>query len=203
VSLARTLPFLLIGAPIAVAGGACGRDETREGPPPLATSSLSKDAGPRDAGGAPVPDAALEASAGATTFKGKLDATTPVKFGGDPYCEYTMTFDNVEIEIAMLESGEVIGAQVKNHAVEVALPPCPHPPMAPSSQWFSLTTVTPTASGSTLAFEGAKTNQPVTSLVIDLTQVGVTYEASAGWKRTDLGPPFAWEVRAKVTLVAH
>lgn len=189
----------------AFVSAACGSSDVGDGPPPLSTGpSTPRDAGPRDTGPAPVVDAAgVEASAGATTYKGKLDTTKEAKFGGSPFCEYTMTLKDIEIEIAALESGEVIGAAVKDLAVEAALPPCPHPPMEQSMQRFALTTVTKTASGATLAFEGAKTNQPATSLVIDLAQVGVTYEASAGWKRTDQTPPLDWEVRAKLTLVAQ
>lgn len=199
--------MLVVVAAFAGAGAfsaACGSTDVGEGPPPLSTgSSAPRDAGPRDTGSAPVDAAVVEASAGATTYKGKLDATKAVKFGGDPFCEYTMTLKDIEIEVAALESGEVIGAAVKDLAVEATVPPCPHPPMDPSMQRFALTTVTKTASGATLAFEGAKTNQPVTSLVIDLTQVGVTYEASAGWKRTDQTPPLDWEVRTKLTLVSQ
>jgi hypothetical protein len=143
---------------------------------------------------------AIEASAGATTFKGTLDTTVPVKFGGKGYCEYTMTLKQVAIEVAALESGEIIGAAVKDLAIEGTVAPCTYNPMPPSDQTFALTTVTKTASGATLAFEGAKTNRPETALVIDLTRVGITYEASAGWKRSDQTPPLVWSVQAKLTL---
>jgi hypothetical protein len=191
----------------AIVSAACGGSDESGGPPPLATggSSSPRDAGARDTGTAYGSDAmsGVEASAGATTYKGTLDTTKAVAFGGDPFCEYTMTLKDIEIEIAALESGEVIGAAVKDLAMEGTVPPCPHPPMAPSMQRFALTTVTKTASGATLAFEGASANRPETSLVIDLTRVGVTFEASAGWKRTDQTPPLVWEVRAKLTLAAQ
>lgn len=186
-------------------GVACGSSSDESaGPPPLSTSSSPKDAGPRDAGGDPVLDAMpMDAGPGATTYKGQLDATNAVKFGGDPYCEYTMTLKDVAIEVAALESGDIIGAAVKDLVLEATVPPCPHAPMDPAVQRFALTTVTPTASGATLAFEGAKTNQPETSLVIDLAKVGATYQASAEWKRVDLDPPLDWTVTAKVTLAAR
>ena len=111
-----------------------------------------------------------------------------------------MTLEGIEIEVAALASGEVIGATVKDRAVETAVPPCPHAPMEPSAHRFALTTVTPAASGSKLAFEGAASNRPETSLVVDLTQVGVTYEATATWTRTDQGPPLGWTVKATLTL---
>ena len=199
----------ILGAFVAVATGsaACSSTDDGNGPPPLSTeSSSTRDAGRRDGSSAPDAMAAAEASAGATTYKGTLDTTKAVSFGGDPYCAYAMTLKDIEIEIAALESGDIIGAAVKNLAVEETPPtdpPCPHQPMAPSMQRFALTTVTKTASGATLAFEGASTNRPETSLVIDLTKVGVTYEASAGWKRTDQTPPLVWEVRAKLTLTAQ
>jgi hypothetical protein len=125
-----------------------------------------------------------------------------VKFGGEPFCEYTITLKQVEVEIAALENGDLVSATVKDLAVEGAVPPCPHPPIAPTLHTFALTTTTKTASGLTLAFEGAKSNKPETSLVIDLARVGVTYEASLGWKRTDQVPPFDWLVTAKMTLAS-
>ena len=191
----------------AVVSAACSGTDDGNGPPPLSTgSSSTRDAGPRDTGSASDAMVDVETSAGATTYKGTLDTTKAVPFGGTPYCAYTITLKDIEIEIAALESGDVIGAAVKNLAVEGTPqtdPPCPHQPMAPSMQRFALTTVTKTASGATLAFEGASTNRPETSLVIDLTRVGVTYEASAGWKRSDQTPPLVWEVRAKLTLAAQ
>ena len=208
----RRLGLLVISSVFAtgvVASAACGGSEAVDGPPPLSTGSPSpRDAGPRDTGTDFTLDAmpAPEASAGATTYKGTLDSTPAVKFGGKSgntvYCEYTLTLEDIEIEIAALESGDVIGATVKDLAVDAIVPPCPHAPMAPSMQRFALTTVTKTASGATLAFEGAASNQPKTSLVIDITRSGaVAFVAAARWKRIDLGPPFDWEVKAKVTLV--
>ncbi|MBX3199382.1 MAG: hypothetical protein KF894_14710 [Labilithrix sp.] len=184
----------------AIAGAACGGDDGAGGPPPIATSS-ARDAGARDSG--TLVPVETEASAGAMTFEGRLTETVPVPFGGSPYCEYTMKLEDVVIEVAALESGEIIGATVKDRAVEAAPPPCPHPPMTPSAQSFSLTTVTPSASGSTLAFVGATTNRPETSLVVELVRVGVTYEAAAEWKRTDQTPPLDWTVKATLTLTAE
>ncbi len=208
--MSRRLGLLVIaGAFVAgvAVNAACSSSDDGAGPPPLSTggSSSSRDAGRRDSGGGSEGDALspADAGAGATTYKGTLAETKTVTFGGEPFCEYTMTLKDVEIEIAALDSGDVIGAAVKDTAVETSVPPCPHPPMATSMQRFALTTVTKTASGATLAFEGASTNRPETSLVIDLTRVGVTYEASVGWKRSDQTPPLVWEVTAKVTLAAQ
>jgi hypothetical protein len=196
-SVAFVVGTFVAGALMAMA---CGGDDASKGPPPLATSTVSRDAGARETGGPTY----LEAGPGAaTTFKGRLATTTPVKFGGDPFCDYTMTLENVEIEISALESGEIIGAKVQDRTVEAALEPCPFAPAAPSLQTFALTTVTPTASGSTLAFEGGASNEPETSLVIDLARVGATYEATAGWKRTDQGPPLDWSMTLKLTLTAQ
>ncbi|OJY15683.1 MAG: hypothetical protein BGO98_23710 [Myxococcales bacterium 68-20] len=189
---------VLVASVIAIAGAACGGSNDGDGPPPLATAA-PKDAGTRDSG-ILVPAEAGPMEPGAATFKGKLGKTNAVKFGGTPYCEYTMTLEDIEVEIAALPSGEVIGAAVKDRAVETAVPPCPHAPMKPSAQRFALTTVTPAASGSKLAFEGAAGNRPATSLVVDLTRVGVTYEATATWTRTDQGPPLSWTVKATLTL---
>ncbi|MBX3207486.1 MAG: hypothetical protein KF764_20730 [Labilithrix sp.] len=201
--LARRSALLVLGSSLfagASVSAGCGDDRGSSGPPPIATSSVS-DAGARDSG--TLVPVETEASRGATTFKGKLATTTAVTFGGTPYCEYSMKLEDIVIEIAALDSGELIGAAVKDRAVEAAAPPCPHAPMAPSQQAFALSTVTPNAAGSTLAFVGAKDNRPETALVIELTRVGVTYQAAAEWRRTDQPAPLDWAVKATLTLAAE
>lgn len=203
--LGPILVLTTVAAIVAAIGVACGGNDDAAAPPLLGTGSpVQKDAGaPSDAGTLTPFDAGLEASSPATTFRGRLDATLPVKFGGSPYCSYTVSLKEIVIEVAALESGDLIGASVSNLVVEATIPPCPNPPMAPARQTYALTTTTKTASGLTLGFEGAKPNQPATALVIDLVRIGVTYEASVGWHRTDQKPPLDWSVAAKITLAAE
>jgi hypothetical protein len=136
----------------------------------------------------------------ATTYVGTLDSTPTVRFGGSPYCFYDVTLKQVEIEVAALPNGDVIGAQVTDTMVEASVPPCTYSPSPPSAQSFSFTTSKPTADGFELSFNGAAQNQPATKLVVGLKKVGSSYEAAANWHRTDQPAPLDWTATTKITL---
>lgn len=176
---------------------ACGGDEAGSGPPPLTTGTTPP---PPDDAGSSVGQDVLEATTTTKTFKGSLATTKTVRFGGDPYCEYTMTIKQIEIEILFLENGEVGLARVRNQAVETSVPPCPHPPMDPSSHDYALKGATKTATGVSITLVGATSNRPDTSLVLDLVTKGDGFDAAATWKRLDQKAPLDWVVNATVPL---
>ena len=137
----------------------------------------------------------------ATTFVGTLDATPPVPFGGAPYCKYTVTMKNIDIEVSIVPGGQVIGATVKNTRVEATVPPCTFPPSNPSDQSFAFTTLTQLPNGDELAFSGARPRTtPATTLTLDITPAGTTYKATAHWHRTDQDTILDWTVSSTVTL---
>jgi hypothetical protein len=178
---------------------ACGSDESGSGPPPLGTGSPSR----VDDASSDLPksdDVVIEPSASSKTYKGTLATTKTVKFGGSPYCEYTITIKEIAIEILQLEDGTIGLARVRNVAVETSVPPCPHPPMDPSNHDYALSSATKTASGITVKFVGAGSNRPNTSLVIDLAQKGDGFDAAAQWKRIDQKAPLDWLVSATIPL---
>jgi len=184
--------------------------------PPLAsTATARRDAGTKSDGAPadPIDETDAEAThpivdgAAAQTFKGTLAETLPVKFGGDPYCQYSVKLKPIVIEVAVLDSGEVIAATVQDTTIEAVIPttpPCPYGPMEPSAQTYALTTTVKNDAGTglTLSFKGAAGNRPTTSLVIDLVKNGASYDASCVWKRTDISAPLDWQIKAKLTLTS-
>lgn len=149
-----------------------------------------------------VPVQPIDAGSGgaATTYIGTLDATPTVRFGGSPYCYYDVTLKSVRIEVAALPSGEIIGASVTDTMVEASVAPCTYAAAPPTDCSFAFTTATRNADGYQLDFKGATSNHPATKLVVNLTKVGASYEASASWHRTDQGAPLDWTVTTKITL---
>jgi hypothetical protein len=177
------------GALLAVLVAACGgiRDERADA------------AAAADASGSTA-DAALEPSS--TTYAGMLDAIPAVPFGGPPYCEYTITLEEVGLEVEVSPSGQVIGAEAGNLSTEGTLPPCTDviPPTVVS---YNLATATRTDAGARLMMRGAPGNVPLTTLTIELARAGDGFEAELTWKRTDQPPPLDWVVTAAMTLSAR
>jgi hypothetical protein len=149
----------------------------------------------------PPSDAGKEATGpGVTTFRGSLATTGKVAFGGGRYCEYEIVLEDVDVDLRMLESGEITDVAVQNRAVEHAADGCPHEPMSPSQHEYRLAQVTKTPSGARLTFTGAEANRPKTELVMELSPEGRRYRAAMQWKRVDFEAPLDWTVTASLLL---
>ena len=192
-----------IGGATLVANAACGsyRDATPEDPLPVATSPPPPP--PVDSGVVPLEASTADATTPSSeTYAGALAATTKVTFGGDPYCTYEVMLENVEIVLGVLGTGEVTTSTVTDVVIETTTG-CPHPPMDPSMQSFAFATSTVTAGGIRVDFVGANTNQPKTSLVVDLVARADGYDATMTWTRIHAEPQLAWKVTTVVPLAAQ
>lgn len=186
----------------------CAGDEAAPAPPPLGQERAAPPASatreePSAEEGEQVLDGIIvpaEPTPGASTFAGALATSATVPFGGGGFCKYDITLRDIAIEIEVSPSAEVARATVRDLAVEQALDGCPHAPMEPSIQDFTLKSAAVTTTGTRIELVGAKTNRPATSLVIDLVETGTGFEATATWTRTDQKAPLAWSVTAKTNL---
>jgi len=136
----------------------------------------------------------------AVAYEGKLAATAAVPFGGGTYCKYDVTLKSIIVDLSVSDAGDFESATMHDVMNEATVGTCPYAAMAPSNQTFTSTKATKTATGFHIEFAGGKDNRPVTSLVVDVVMNGASYDATATWKRTDIGAPLAWTVTAKVTL---
>jgi hypothetical protein len=89
------------------------------------TFTLGRDASIDTFGG--QPDGRLSDAAMATPYKGTIAQTPLVAFGGTPYCNYTITLKQLEINLDILSSGQVTTGQVKDLNVEGTDATCPNP----------------------------------------------------------------------------
>ena len=159
----------------------------------------------RDPMGTPDAAVASDATVAPVTYKGTLAQTTANMFGGGTgFCTYTITFKQLDLELAILPSSkQVTTGRTQNLNVEAVVPTtpvCPYGPAGPSISSYTFASATKTSTGMTLTFQGATTNSPKASLVVILTPSGTGYTAAMTFHRTDLGPPLDWLVTATVTL---
>lgn len=137
------------------------------------------------------------------TYKGTLDQTPPVTFGGAPYCMYTITLKQLDVELAIVPPSQVITGRVQDLNVEAIVPPCPNGSIPPMIATYTLASAMPSQSGTTLTFQGATSNVPAVSLVIELSSAGEAYQARLGFHRSDAVPPLDWSVVATIPLSAR
>jgi|GEM_PF-5583584 len=199
-----TAAFLMAGAALAACGG---DDAAGTAPPPLPTSTAARDAGAPETAAAPPADAgARDAAPETRRWTGTLAQTAPADFGGSPYCKYRMTLKQIAVDVTMKANGEVAAATVTNATFEETVPPCPNPPMKPTTQEFTFASATKLAGGGVhVNFAGVAANEPETSLVLEgpLDGKGPSAVVALEWHRTDFGAPLDWRVTTKVTLTAR
>lgn len=139
-------------------------------------------------------------AAKATPYKGTLSATMPVTFGGAPFCLYTITLQQVMVDLDMLPSGQASAGRIQALNVEGKDAACPNGVIPPTIANYTLSQSTMGASGTTLTFQGAATNNPPASLVVLLTPTGTQYTAMLTFHRTNQPAPLDWTVQTMLVL---
>jgi len=149
----------------------------------------------------PVDAAATEIP---VTYKGTLAQTPPKMFGGSPYCTYTITFKQLDVELSILPSSkQVTTGHVQDLNIEAVVPTtpaCPFDPASPTISNFTFASATPSSNGMTLMFQGAATNTPAASLTVGLSSASSGYTAALSFHRTDQSPPLDWSVQATIPV---
>ncbi len=206
--LATTLVTLATLA-FGVIANACGADpSTGDVPPPLPTGApVRRDASAPEAAPSAIdasPVDAGEAGAAARHFTGTLAATVAKGFGGSPYCKYTITLKQIDVDVTLTGAGDAVGASVTDLGVEANVPPCPNAPSDPSIQKYTLASSLRLPSGGLhLELAADPANRPAATLVVEGDFSGDHVSASAEWHRTDQQPPLDWRVTATVPLDRH
>ena len=137
-------------------------------------------------------------------YRGMLDATAPVQFGGDPYCTYTMVLRQIEIVLSIAGEDRVVDGQAQNLTVEEVIPttpPCPFPPSPPSIHRYRFSSSSAVQDTVTVVFAADPSNTPLGTLVLEVTPSGPGYQASFDYHRTDQPAPLDWRVTGEVSLL--
>lgn len=147
---------------------------------------------------------------GAVTWRNQPGDVPAVTFGGaGKFCMYTITLKQLDVQLAILPSGQVTSGHVQDLNVEAVIPsmmpfvctPTNPPPIPANIAMYQLATAAPSAGGMTLTFQGGTTNAPTATLVVDLTKVNSLYSAKLTFDRNDgVDPVLIWTVTTTVAL---
>jgi hypothetical protein len=155
-----------------------------------------------------VPDAGPDAPKppGTTTYRGTLQMSPTVTFGGPPYCTYTETLRQIEIELNLLTTGEVKGGSSQALSVEMVLattdPACDAGPgIEPNIHKFTFRSATRVGTGYMVLMDGNIANDPATSLAFMLTPATGAFTAAARWTRSGgIADSLNWNLTSNLTL---
>ena len=136
-----------------------------------------------------------------TIYRGMLNDVPPVTFGGGPFCMYTITLRQIDIQTTVQSSGQVTDAEARNLNIETAVPPCPFDPLDPTIATYTFASMTTTPEGILVALDPAPTNAPIGVLRLQLTKSGATFLAHFEYDRTDAAPPLDWLVVGSLVLL--
>ena len=181
---------------VAVLAGACG---TVSAPSGTVDAGIGDSSSAGDARGSDGPGPS------AVTWVGQLDKSPTVMFGGpsgqDNFCKYTITLQQLDVQIAILPSGQVTSGKVQDLNVEAVVQPCMFNPIPPNIASYQLAGAAPSTGGMTLTFQGAGTNNPLVVLTIELSRAGTSYSARLTFHRNDGQPAvLEWTVTTTIPL---
>lgn len=155
------------------------------------------------------PDAGIDGALppDAVAYHGALAATTPVAFGGSPYCDYTITLKQLTVDLvvipaasgATVQAGEVEALNVEgNDPTKCTFSPTPE-----NIARYTFAPAAPVAATTAMTFTGAADNAPKVTLTVQLQQAGSLYQANLGFHRTDSADVLNWSIVASVALSQH
>lgn len=158
-----------------------------------------------DAGGdAPPPiDGPPDTS---VTYAATLAQTPPVSFGATAptptFCTYSITFQQLAVELAITPDGRVTRGHVEDLNVEATTSPdCTLGIIPQNVADYTYVSSRPGANGPTLLFEGGASNQPPALLTAQLSALdSAAPQAMLTFERTGIVEPYNWVVTAMVTL---
>jgi hypothetical protein len=163
--------------------------------------------------GAPT-DAPTDAPSPVRTYHGAMTQTPPVTFGGTPttggtpFCMYTITLKSLDVELAILPSGQVASGRVQDLNVEEVIPsttPIVCGPgtgtIPPNIATYTFVSATPSGNVLALMFRASTTNAPAATLVGSLSPVGDGYLTALSIHRINASDAVLnWTVAATLTL---
>lgn len=168
---------------LTVLASGCGEVQRMEGPVDAVAGSEQL---------APVP------------YTARVEKTPDVTFGGPgpAFCVYTMSLEQLTVELSIRSTGEVVGGRVQNLNVEGQVAVCDQPPNRAVTAIYDFELSSPTDAGANIMFKGADANETKVSLSAAVSRNGNGYNAALTFHRIDLGPPFDWTVVVTAPLVA-
>ncbi len=139
----------------------------------------------------------VETDRGAQRYTGQLAMTSTVRFGGSPYCEYSVTLRSIVLDVTLHPTRGLTTMSIADTVDEAIVGTCPFPPAADSRQFFAFQGAqAANAAGAFVpTMQGQPSNSPMTEATVLVTpRTETVVDASVRWERTDQGPPLKWVV---------
>jgi internalin A len=135
----------------------------------------------------------------ATEFRGHIDSSATVTFGGPPWCYYTITLQDVNMDVGV--GGSILGGTVTCQAIELPVDNCTTIYFPPNLHTYYATGGTVTGDQIDLTFVRDAANLPACSVVFTGTrQLDGSISGALTWHRIDQLSPLDWTVTPTITL---
>ncbi|MBA3392075.1 MAG: hypothetical protein H0T89_05490 [Deltaproteobacteria bacterium] len=137
-------------------------------------------------------------------YTGRLASTATFPFGGPPYCNFSVTLKDVELDVMFRDESFVVATTLKNRMVEANVGSCPYPPGMPSNQVFEHRGGPWGANDDgnhRPILAGLDANKPETAVTAEVGGPNAPGQrANLRWARLGAEPTLTWIVTASVTL---
>jgi hypothetical protein len=137
------------------------------------------------------------------TWSASSPGTAPLRFGGPPYCYYSVSMTNIAARIEAA-GGSVTSADVSALMTEAALEGCPYGVDPPNRHTYTLDDASIDGDRIEIRFRGGATNYPSAALSFSATVAPDrrTIQGVLSWQRTDqpTAPNLQWRVTSSIIL---
>lgn len=146
-----------------------------------------------------TPSATTTTTPSETVWTGTLAKAPTALFGGSPFCNYRVTFTDLQMSLVVGPDGVVKTSEVTGTMTEEAVD-CAYPPIAANTSVFSLKAGSKQA-GLDVTLSGSPKNTPQSELEFQgATDKDGTIAGTIRIHRTDIDAPLDWTVVANIRL---
>jgi hypothetical protein len=155
---------------------------------------------------APAADGAVvgdDAPAPPVSYTGKIDKTPIVTFGGGappPTCTYTMSLQDMTVDLGIRPTGEIVTGRIQNVNVEGLVAACMYSAAGPVVAGYMLDTAIPSGGSVALSFKNDPTNATKVALSAAVAPNTGGYAIMMTFQRTDQVALLDWKVVAALSL---
>jgi hypothetical protein len=159
---------------------------------PMVPAASSPSSGTPAGSAAPVQKPSL-------TWTGSITKSDPVKFGGNPYCDYTVELSDVHVSVTLDTNGNIQASHVTSVMTESTTSACPYSPLGTLPLVYAASGTNKGLSSTSTVTAGP--NVPVSTLSITgtMTDPGKMH-AKLVFHRTDAADSLNWTVNTELDL---
>lgn len=137
------------------------------------------------------------------SYAGRLDKSRLVQFGGGappPTCTFTMTLEDLNVELGIRPTGELVSGRITDVNVEGLVAACMYSPAGPRVAGYTLDTAIPTSGSIAVTFKNDSTNATKVAVTGVVAPNDTGYAVMLMFQRTDQVPLLNWLVMETLSL---